>query len=155
MTMKNQTVHTLRDIDLTETGGPFIVRGTKVKVEKVRKTGELWCDVEGSGHRHLYVSDVSDEVLDALVAATKLHQKVHPGSYNLRAILCRCPVTMRTVYAWLRAKGNCDRLAAALGVKTVEYHGASYTASGRGPFGRYQVGGGPGRYHYPGIQVKE
>ncbi len=42
-----------KNIDCTSTGGPYIPQGTPVTVERVRRTGELWVDIEDFGHRHI------------------------------------------------------------------------------------------------------
>jgi hypothetical protein len=53
MVNKGDIFSIVRDLDLRSTGGPFIPSGTKGRVEIVRRTGELWVDIEGFGHRHL------------------------------------------------------------------------------------------------------
>ena len=61
MSMKGKEFTVRRDLDMRGTGGPggpLIPKGTRGKVEKVRRTGELWVDVEGFGRRRLAPGDV-------------------------------------------------------------------------------------------------
>jgi hypothetical protein len=50
---KHQLLLTAIDLDFRSTGGPFIPAGTPVRVERVRRTGELWVWVAQHGLRHL------------------------------------------------------------------------------------------------------
>ena len=56
---KGQTVRIARALDFRSTGGPRIPKGTPATIEIVRRTGELWVDIEGFGRRHLYPKDMT------------------------------------------------------------------------------------------------
>ena len=56
---KGDVVQTTSVLDLRETGGPLIMKGSLFMVERVRRTGELWVhDADGVGHRHLLPANV-------------------------------------------------------------------------------------------------
>lgn len=97
------------------------------------------------------------EVLTAIVDAyRRCASDSRPvASVPFGTMLDRCTESKRRVYAFLRKPENCAALAAALGVKTVEYMAGEYFASGAGPFGRH--GGmfkGKGRYRHPAIVIR-
>ncbi len=68
MVNKGDIFSIVRDLDLRSTGGPFIPSGTKGRVEIVRRTGELWVDIDGFGHRHLTVNCIRVDTVRAVDA---------------------------------------------------------------------------------------
>jgi len=56
---KGDRIILLRDLDLTTTGGPMILAGNEGTVKIVRRTGELWVNLDKYGHMHLYPDDVA------------------------------------------------------------------------------------------------
>lgn len=55
---KGQRIKTARRIDLRSTGGPLIEAGDEGTIIAKRRTGELWINLDKSGHRHLLPQDV-------------------------------------------------------------------------------------------------
>lgn len=47
------------DLDLSKAGDPIIQGGTQFVVEKVRRNGDLWVNIDGFGHRNLKADDVT------------------------------------------------------------------------------------------------
>lgn len=59
MFKKNQSVYTMRAIDMRATGGPLMPNGTCVHILTVRRDGRLWVDCGQYGKRHLLSKDVA------------------------------------------------------------------------------------------------
>lgn len=58
---KGQTVRTVKDMNLTKTGGPFIPKGSVGEVLMVHRDGRIGVDLPlAGGKRHLYPEDIEE-----------------------------------------------------------------------------------------------
>lgn len=55
----NEVVRITHNIDMTDTGGPYIPLGTRARILRRRKSGQsVWVDVYGYGQRELLITDI-------------------------------------------------------------------------------------------------
>lgn len=70
-----------RNLDMRSTGGPLILKGTPATIIKRRKTGEIWVNIHGFGHRNLMPSDLtSKKKRKNSPWLFQGHQEKNPGS---------------------------------------------------------------------------